>query len=202
MGESLPKPGLTDAAWVKIDTQLDAQTLISFCHNLERLYRLNPYLSIEHWAMPTQNSIQAKWINSSNHAEFTLQQEIQVTFQPNEIRLHYSSGLKKETYLIVEPLQHGSSLTVIDDYNTESERGHENHVRLEVDKSLHAWGTSLKSFLRHYVYLRKIPGIEFVIDRFWIRLSPMARRIVYLLMVITAFELLLLLIFVALWILV
>ena len=83
MGESLPKPGLTDAAWVKIDTQLDAQALMNFCDNLERLYRLNPYLSIEHWAMPTQNSIQAKWINSSNDAEFTLQQEIQVTFHPS-----------------------------------------------------------------------------------------------------------------------
>ena len=109
----MPRPDLTDAAWIKIVTRLDPQVLLDFCYNLERLYRLNPYLSIEYWMMPARNLIKAKWRNSSTPAEFTLESEIQVTYRQNEIRLCCCSGLKKETSLIVEPHEQGSSLTVM-----------------------------------------------------------------------------------------
>ena len=102
---------------------------------------------------------------------------------------------KKETSLIIEPHEQGSSLTVIDDYSSRADRKDSSNLPEQVDRSLQAWGAALKSFLFHYNYLRKIPGIECVIDRFWIRLSPMARRITYLLVVITVFELVLLLVF-------
>ena len=195
MDEPLPRSDLTDAAWIKIVTRLDPQVLLDFCYNLERLYRLNPYLSIEYWMMPARNLIKAKWRNSSTPAEFTLESEIQVTYRQNEIRLCYCSGLKKETSLIIEPHEQGSSLTVIDDYSSRADRKDSSNLPEQVDRSLQAWGAALKSFLFHYNYLRKIPGIECVIDRFWVRLSPMARRITYLLVVITVFELVLLLVF-------
>ena len=196
MDEPLPKPDLTDAAWVKIVTRLDAQTLLDFCHNLERLFRLNPYLSIEYWAMPGSNLIHAKWHNSSNPTEFTLESDIEVTYLQSEIRLCYASGIKKETSLIIESHAHGSSLTVVDDYSARVDAKDGFSVPDQVDKSLSAWGASLKSFLFHYYYLRKIPGIELAIDRFWMNLSPMARRITYLLVMITIFELVLLLVFI------
>ena len=196
MDKPLPGPDLADAAWVKIDTRLEARTLFNLCQNIECLFRLNPYLSVEYWTMPTRNRIHAKWINSSNHTELTLQQDIQVTRLQDEIRLCYSSGLKKETRLVVEPQAYGSTLTVIDTYDIETVNGDDECITSQVDKSLPAWGVSLKAFFHHYAYLRKIPGIELAIDRFWIRLSPMARRIVYILLIITAFELLLLFVFV------
>ena len=201
MDDSLPRSDLTDAAWVKIVTRLDAQALFDFCYKLERLYRLNPHLSIECWMMPTQNLIHAKWHNSSNLAEFTFDSDIEVTYQQNEIRLHYSSGIKKETSLIIEPLACGSCLTVIDDYSARADGNDGHSMPEQVDKSLPAWGSSLKSFLFHYNYLRKIPGIDLVIDRFWIHLSPMARRITYLLVAITIFELVLLFVFISLLVL-
>ena len=195
MVEPLPRADLTDAAWVKIVSRIDAQSLMDFCQNIERLFRLNPYLNLESWTMPAHNLIDAKWQNSSNINEFTVETNIEVSYLPNEIRLRYSCGLKKETSLLIRALEQGSSLTVIDDYSSGENQTEDPAVSDQIDRSLQAWGASLRSFLFHYHYLRKIPGIELVVDRFWIRLSTMARRITYLLVVITIFELILLLVF-------
>ena len=191
MDDVSPKPNLTNAAWVKIPTTLNVNVLTDFCSHIERLLRLNPYLHFDYWEQLNQNEIIAKWKNHSNVEVFSVETELHFSFQEQEIKVNYLSGVKIETYFIIESSEQGSTLIIVDNYGENSEQ------RLsEVDKSLQVWGSSLKRFFDHYRFLNKIPGIDNAIDHFWIRLSPMARRITYILLVITTVEIIALLLFI------
>ena len=191
MDDASPKPNLSNAAWVKIPTRLNACELFGICTHIERLLRLNPYVHFEYWEQPGQNEIKAKWINHSNVEAFTVDTSLSVAYEEQEIKISYLSGIKTETYFIIEPSEQGATLAIVDNYSEDGEK-----KLSEVDKSLQTWGNALKRFFDHYIYLKKIPSIDIAIDRFWIRLSPMARRVTYILLVITAVEIVALLLFV------
>ena len=191
MDDVSPKPNLTNAAWIKIPTTLDIIVLKDFCLHVERLLRLNPYLHFDCWEQLNRNIIKAKWKNHSNIKIFSVDTELHLNFEEQEIKVSYLSGIKIETYFMIEPSEQGSTLIIVDNYGENSEQYLD-----EVDKSLQAWGSSLKRFFDHYRLLNKIPGIDNVIDHFWIRLSPIARRITYILLVITTVEIIALLLFI------
>lgn len=193
MGDAPPIENLTNAAWIKIPTKLAVNDLSEFCSHLERLFRLNPYLQIELWQPKSLSLTEVKWENHSNTETFTVETTMQALKNKNEIEINYSKGIKQKTFFIIEPFEQDSALLIVDDY------GDSEPDKLGgVDKSLQAWGVSLERFFKHYALLKKIPGIDIVIDRFWIRLSPMARRITYILLVITIVEVIALILFVLL----
>ena len=189
MSELPPRQGLANAAWVTIPTKLSAPALTEFCVDVERLIRLNPYLKIFSWQYIDRNSHLVECENHSNELLKRLRMQFAVQYDKNEISLHYSTGIKHKTYFIIEAMDNGAQLTIIDDYGDQDDDEC-------VDKSLSAWARALERFFNHYVYLRHIPFVKKIINRFWIRLSPMARRISYILVVITIIEIIALLLFV------
>ena len=189
-----PKPEFDNAAWVYVPTRLDAKTLFEFCLNIETLFRLNPYLSISQWRTTEDGAI-INWQNHSTETAHSLNSSLSTETNEYEICVHYQTGIKQETYFIVEANDNGANLIILDRYADNA-----NELTDNVDKSIHAWGEALNRFFRHYKYIRRVPFIDAIIRRFWVKLSPMARRITYMLLVIAIVELvaLMLLVFVLL----
>ena len=194
MSHSPPRQDLENAAWVTIPTRLSPNRLLDFCSSVDRLYRLNPYLKIHSWKCDKDCFCEAEWENSSMEPPQKLSFKFTVQRLENEWQINYQSGIKRKSLLIVEPDGSGSTLTIVDDYGSSGDR-----EAAHVDRSLHGWGQALRRFFAGYAWLQQIPLMPSVIDRFWIRQTPTGRRITYILLVITAIELVLLLLFVLLY---
>ena len=194
MDDETPPLNLKNAAWVTIPTRLRAEILFNFCRNIERLFRLNPYLRIFSWRVLSKNRFEAEWENFSNEQVIKIATRIEVVQLDNEFQLKYATGIKRKTHFRVEPSTSGSVLAIVDDYGDSSQKDIQ-----KVDKSLPAWGQAIEKFFARYYYLRHIPYADKIIDRVWIRLSPSGRRIAYILLVITAIELMVLFLFVVLY---
>ena len=187
-----PKQGLDNAAWVTITTKLSVPSLVVFCSNIEQVIRINPYLKIISWRRIDENNFQVDWENHSNELVEKTRTEFEVQQLENEICINYPTGIKNKTYFIIESTNDGSQLTIVDDYGNQDDAS-------RVDKSLNTWAQALKKFFDYYKYLQHIPFAKKLISRFWVRLSPMARRISYILIVITAVEIIALFAFVLLF---
>lgn len=191
MGDAPPRSGLENAAWVTIPNKLNSQELKAFCENVERVFRLNPYLKIISWQTKDNHTAHVRWENHSSHHVFLVDADISVNSNNQEINIEYHAGPKKQTLFILNAVNKGSELIIIDDYG---ENTHTSYA--EIDKSLNAWGESLKQFFNHYAVIKHIPFVKFLINKVWIRMNPMARRITYILFVITTVELIALVLFV------
>ena len=194
MNKEFSPRNLKNAAWVVIPTRLTTAVLFNFCRDIERVFRLNPYLKIISWRERNANKYEIELENYSNEQVIEVSAQIKVEELQNELQLNYSSGIKNKTYFIVEETDRGAQLMIVDDYGESNQQ-----VVEQVDKSLSAWGNALERFFAAYKLVRHFPWADKIINRWWIRLNPSGRRIIYILMVITAIELLALLLFVILY---
>ncbi len=194
MNKDLSLRNFKNAAWVVIPTRLPVETLFNFCLEIERVFRLNPYLKIIAWREKNREIFELELENYSSEQVLKVSTQIEVDKLQNELQLSYSNGIKTKTYFIVEKTDQGAQLTIVDDYGESDQQLVE-----QVDKSLSAWGSALERFFAGYRLLRHLPWADKLINYWWIRLNPSGRRIVYILMVITAIELIALLLFVILY---
>ena len=175
-----------DASWVTIDTPLGLAELRSFCADIERLYRLNPYLEIQAWQPLAANTYRVDWRNLSNaHAatpELRVEPESEHAFS-----VAYSEGIKRRTRFALEAAPGGSRLIITDDYAGLSEE--ERARRLdEVDKSLAAWGWALHAHLRREHRWGSNLLWRWFMRRFWLPMRPAARRITTLIILASLAE--------------
>ncbi len=187
-----------DAAWVTIETPFDAAELRSFLDDVERLYRINSMLVFEDWRQTDETRYRLRAKNLSNGR--LLDTELDVEATGDGIAVRYSSGLKTATRFRVEPQPDGSAkLIVTDDYSETSRDAREARID-EVDKSLVEWGRSLHRYLHQWKKWSRVPGWKFYMRRVWQPMRPMARRICFILIVVTAAEFVLfLLVFAIFW---
>lgn len=187
LGKDQP-PAITssDAAWVRISVPLAHDVLLEICKDAETLFRLNPYYYFKIFERGDQKIWRAEFENQSNQTQNT----VSITFNVDPgcgATAWYSTGLKKRTVFTAELATEGATLTITDDYEGISAEEREQRLA-EVDKSLSAWGESLRVYfvrLRRYSW---IPGWRWYIQRFWMPMKPSARRIVWLLCLITLVE--------------
>lgn len=175
-----------DKAWVAIPTPLPLAELRSFCSRLEHLYRINPYLEFRQWRDTGPGHFHVELRNLSNELDvvddFILEQESE-----NVFRVRYLGGIKRHTEFRLEPLADGSRLTVTDDYGALAEA--ERQAReAEVDKSLHAWGHALYVFFRRWKRWGWIAPWRWYMRRVWMPMKPSARRIAWMVILITIVE--------------
>jgi hypothetical protein len=175
-----------DAAWVTIETPYDAADLRMFLDDVERLYRINSMLVFEHWRQTDETHYRLRAKNLSN-GRF-LDTELDVESSGDGIAVRYSDGLKTATRFRVEVQPDGpAKLIVTDDYSGTS--ADERAARIdEVDKSLVEWGRSLHRYLDHWNKWSWVPGWKFYMRRVWQPMKPMARRICFILIMVTAAE--------------
>jgi len=175
-----------DAAWVAIETPLTAGDLLLFLDDVERLLRINPLYVVSQFSDLGGGRYRLGLHNLSNDriddVEFT------VSRRGDGLELRYGGGLKTSTTFRVEAGPSGGSrLVVTDTYAGASEE--ERARRLgEVDRSLTAWGRSLHGFLRMWARWRWLAPWRWYMARVWQPMTPTARRVVFLILAISAFD--------------
>ena len=189
MAEAVPEKSpiaSSDAAWVNLVVPLLPASVIQEWRDVEAMLRLNPYYDFKSWARTGPMSYRAEFENQSNQTQNTLVIEAREGPGP-ELTLHYDSGLKRRTVFSVEAVMGGSRLTITDDYEGIPET--ERQQRLpEVDKSLKAWGESLRVYFVRLKRWSWLPGWRWYIRRAWIPMKPSARRIVWWIYLIAVAE--------------
>ena len=175
-----------DAAWAAINTPLSVNELATFCQDIERLFRINPMLEFNDWQQLADNRYRMAVKNISQEQPFEIDVEMDVEHQPDEIIIHYNSGLKKQTIFRIEPSEFGSKLTLIDEYRSgESE---DNEKINEVDKSLVNWADYLQRYLIIWKKWSKHGWWRWYMKRVWQPMKPTGRRITYMFLWITLVE--------------
>jgi hypothetical protein len=189
--EVLPLP-TEDAAWASFKTPLNETELREFCNDIERLYRINPYLEFSQWRSidPQQYHFSGKNISQEPPFEFEL--DLRVEHVEDGIRVHYAQGLKSSTTFKIEAAPEGSQLTIIEDYSQLPEEEREARLH-EVDRSLVKWANDIQAYLVTWNNWSRFGLWRWYMRRIWQPLKPMARRIVYILLWITVVEIALIL---------
>lgn len=183
-----PQAQSQDGDWaaVTIDTPLAAHDLIEFVQDLERLYRINSLYEIDLFDRVGPDQYRLAGRNLANG------QALDVTFDvitaDEGLVARYRSGLKSETTFRVVPHGPTSRLVVTETYSGSDD---ERRARLaEVDTSLNAWGRALHDHLRHWSRWSWLGPWRWYMRRVWQPMRPSARRVVYMLWVISLIEVL------------
>ena len=182
----IPPHDSEDSAWVTIETPFDAAELRMFLDDVERLYRINPFLVFEEWRQSGSDQYVLTAKNLSN--DKMIETNLDVEAAAEGITVRYSSGLKASTTFRVDAQSGGTAkLIITDDYAGTSLAIREARID-EVDKSLVQWGRGLYRYLRQWKRWSWVPGWKYYMRRVWQPMKPMARRIVFILFAITVAE--------------
>ena len=178
-------PG-NDSAWVTIETPFDIKGLSGFLDDVERLFRINSLLVFDNWKSLGDGEYQFKAKNLSN--DKTVEIGFKAVREGDTLTLTYSEGLKTTTTFRLDPKPDGTvDLTVTDDYS--GTPADEREARIdEVDKSLIQWGRDMRHYLLAWRKWAWVPGWRWYRRRVWQPMRPMARRICFMLMMITLLE--------------
>lgn len=175
-----------DRSWVSVDTPLGLPALRAFCADVERLYRINPYLDIRTWEPLAGGSYRVAWRNLSNGLTQAL--ELRCERESADVfSVAYSEGIRRRTRFALEGAPAGSRLVVTDDYTLLPEEERSRRVG-EVDRSLTAWGWALHAYLRREHRYGGNPLWRWALRRIWLPMSPSARRITAILVLVAAAE--------------
>lgn len=168
-----------DAAWVVLQTRWPVVRLQEFLQDVRRLYRINPFFEFTSWEQRASDHFRAELLNHSNGQRFVLDAGIT---REDERSLHvsYAGGAKQSTRFEIEATAIGSRLTVTDEY------AHGVTVPPEqVDRSLHAWGVALADYLERERRWGWLPGYRWFMERVWLPMKPSARRITFIVLVVS-----------------
>ena len=176
----------SDAAWVTITAPLLPDQVAAFCRDLERLYRINPYLEFRHWHDLPDGSAEVSYRNLSNGRDAVLRL-IRTPDAGNGFTVRYDRGLKQSTRFEIEPASGGSRLRITDCYgSTAAENAPDTG---SVDRSLHAWGVALHDYLQREARWGGVPVWSLYMRRVWVPMKPAARRITFIILLVTLAEL-------------
>ncbi len=180
-----------DASWVIVDTPLSLPALRGFCTDIERLFRINPYLEFQAWQRDGADRCHAKFRNLSNQQTVVLDMRIERA-SPDGFSVVYGDGIKARTRFVLEPAAAGSRMTITDEYSRLPEAERAQRIG-EVDKSLNAWGWALHEYLRHEQRWGRFWLWRWYMRRLWLPMTPRSRRIAYMLVILAAAEMVLIL---------
>jgi hypothetical protein len=196
MSEPRPEGVGEDAAWVGVTTDLSPAQVSALLDDPERLLRVNSQWIFETWERSADNRFRLHIRNQSNGRPW--QTDGALTCLHDGLRLDYADGIKASTRFIVEPAAGGTRLWIVEDYGRLPEE--ERRARTdEVDRSLPRWGQDLYRYLQCWARWGRFPAWRWYMERIWRPMKPLGRRVVRLLLWVTAAELVLFLGLVVAW---
>lgn len=174
-----------DAAWVQAEIPLPPAQVADFLADAQRLWRLNPHCFVATWRELGDGAFAIALDNETNGCR--IETEMRRTPLPDGgCRYAYATGLKRETEFLVAAHPGGTLLTVTERYEALADAA-DPRVR-ESDKSLLPWIAALR---RHLVAGRRwawLPGWRWWSERFLPSMPPRQRRIVRLIVWVSAIE--------------
>lgn len=182
-----PPLPIEDAAWASVYIPVERSWLLFFCSDLERLFRINPYLQISKWERLLKDCFRVEGVNSSQQPAFSFAFEIKVEEVPEGLRLIYSDGMKSSTTLKLETEGEGTRLSIIDEYTGIVETDREQKLQ-EVDRSLVKWLEDIQAYLVNWKRWSWFLPYRWYMRYIWQPMKPIGRRITYMLLWITLFE--------------
>lgn len=187
MSEPASGDAVEDIAWASIVTPLSEAQLHDFCGDIQRLYRINPFLEFSDWRDLGNGKHTLSLRNSSQIPAFDLACDLSVEQQANGFLVTYSQGLKKSSLFKIESDAAGSKLTITESYNGVSPE--EKTRRLgEVDKSLIKWAGDIQLFTVLWHRWSWLAPWRWYMRRIWQPVKPSSRRIIYMLLWISLAE--------------
>jgi len=185
-----------DEAWASIQTPLDVESLVSFCQDVERLFRINPMLNFKNWQAEDEdeNRFHFSGENISQDEPFDFDLTLQVRKLADGIEVKYLQGVKSSTTFKIEPLpddpEWESKLTITDTYGGMSEQDRKEQLHT-VDRSLSVWAKYLQQYIFYWYRFSRFGPWRWYMRRIWQPMNPSARRITYMLLLITFIEVIL-----------
>ncbi|VAW90577.1 hypothetical protein MNBD_GAMMA21-18 [hydrothermal vent metagenome] len=180
-----------DVAWASIETPLDVDELKLFCQDIERLFRINPMLIFKDWQSNEENGYQFSGQNISQEEPFDFDLTLSINAVTDGVQINYQQGIKSSTTFTIEPADAGSQskskLTITEDYNGMSEQERKEHLHT-VDRSLTVWAKYLQQYFLSWQRWSRFRLWRWYMNRVWQPMKPSGRRITYMLLWITAFE--------------
>jgi len=188
MSEHAAPTTAENSAWAEFITPLDTNELKSFCRDdVERLFRINPYLEFNKWEKTADNLFHVTGKNISQQEPFEFDYEITVAETERGLLVTYKNDLKLSTTFKVEPAEQGSKLTIIDEYTNLSEEEATARSK-EIDQSLTTWAKYLQRYILTWKKWSWLSPWRWYMRHAWQPMKPMSRRITYMLIWITLFE--------------
>lgn len=192
MGEDAREPAhkspvdSTDAVWASFLVSFPPDVVQRHCRDVEVMYRVNPYYYFDVWRRTGPETFHVEFENQSNKTHLSLDLNV-MPESGRGLTIAYIGGIKKRTVFTVEPAREGSRITITDDYDLLPIKEREER-KAEVDKSLNAWAEALRIYFLRLKRWSWLPGWRWYLRRVWIPMKPSARRIVWLVYLITVAE--------------
>lgn len=190
----------TDQAWASVIIPLPPEALLRFCQeDVVRLFKINPMLYFSRCRRQKDGSWQLRGRNISQQPAFEFDLRASSEALADGVLIRYQGGIKATTRFTVEPDEQGARLTITDDYSGLDPAERETRLG-EVDRSLPVWAQSLHDYLRRWRRWSWCAPWRWYMRGVWQAMNPSGRRISYMLMWITAAEIIaFLLIFTIFW---
>lgn len=179
------KVGADDTAHAETFLPLLPDEMFTFLTNTERLFRLNPLLTINEW-LPSVHGFRCVGRNESNDSTFDLAIRVETDARHRRIRMHYATGIKRSTCIDVQAAATGTRLIVAEHY-PRIEDPLDPRIA-EVDRSLIPWVAAMRRHLLARHRWNWLPGWAWWSERFILSMPPRQRRIVRLLCWTTVLE--------------
>jgi hypothetical protein len=192
-----PGEGEPDSVWTTIAFPFPAAALRNELADTELLFRLHPHLDIAAWRAEGGGHYRLAARHELSGAHLDTRVHRRDEDPADGFTLAYDAGLKRETAFRLADAPGGSELTVTERYSPLS--GSDDPRRVEVDETLLAWVLALH---RHLLARRRwawLPGWRWWQERFLPGMAPRQRRIVRLIVWISALEFLVFAALVAVW---
>lgn len=182
-GDAPREASLGDSARAETTLPLPAAELIDFVHDVERMWRLNPHRDIRDW-QPREDGF--GYVAHDELAGRDVAAAATIDRSHGRLTVRYASGLRLATEIAVEGVADGARLIVTDRYPRIEDP--QDPRLVEVDRSLVPWVAAIR---RHLLARRRwswLPGWRWWNEDFMLHMAPRSRRIVRLIVWISALE--------------
>lgn len=172
-----------DNARAETRVPLPPAAVLDFLADHERLFRLNPHLAVAAW-QPQVGGFHVAATNELNALAIDTVVRVEVT--ADGLVFRYEHGLKRATRFAVAPAGQGTRLIVTDLYPRLEDA--QDPRLAEVDRSLVPWVAALHRHLKARRRWGRLPGWRWWQERLMLSLAPPQRRMVRLLVWLSAIE--------------
>ena len=178
-----------NSAWVTLEVPLAPAAVWVFLSNIERLFRLNPYLDVKQWVgRPDGKQFHLDALNEMNGVRYDLDLDLE-SCTDRRLLLLYSQGLKASLEITVEAAANPNQakLTLREHYHQAAAEQHDQQLK-EIDHSLIPWGKGIATYIRGIQRWAWFWPYRWYREKFWLGMRPTHRRIARMIGWVTLLE--------------